>query len=206
MEIIDLTTKSPLRSPIPDHVQPVDESAPKSRSRRRKGKQSASAVVAEDGELLEAPSNVKTVKKPHRHRSRSRSRDRDTPAKDTRRDRRRRERDRNSPPRRRSHSPEQRHRKRDRSPSVNGAEDTPIFFVDIKPVAVSENLLPKPSTSSEPAVDLILPAHVSVVGSNVVAVEIHSPTNSDLAENEDDYINYLDYDDDRRVRLHTLAM
>jgi hypothetical protein len=210
MKVIDLTSspRSPRPAPVDTpEAQLIEPAEPpqKSRSRRRKQKQAASVV--EEGEVAEEEP-VKTTKKPRQKRSRSRSRERE-PAKETRRDKRRREhqsrdRDRKSPPRRRSRSPEPRRRDRERSP-LKTVDDTQLFFVDTKPVPVPENLTAKPSTSSAPISDLILPAHVAVVGSNVVAVEIHSSVNAE-EENEDDYIDYLDYDDDRRVRVHVVTL
>ena len=88
---------------------------------------------------------------------------------------------------------------RARSPSP------PLFFVDDKPAEVPTNVKPTvPSSSGRPETKvpeeipaLLLPAHVTVMestGDNPIEI-IQSPQ----IDSDDDYIDYLDYDDDRRV-------
>ncbi|KAI0737683.1 hypothetical protein C8Q80DRAFT_1222737 [Daedaleopsis nitida] len=118
--------------------------------------------------------------------------------------------------RRRSRSRERKRdrnrRKRDRSPQ----EEVPLFFEDAQPAEIPAALKPEsaagPSnsnpqpttTNSDPepstAAGLLLPTHVSVAegaeASDESPLHVPSPEGSD---DDGDYIDYLDYDDDRRA-------
>lgn len=110
---------------------------------------------------------------------------------------------------RRSRSPDRRNRDKDILQSSAEDDCASLFYIDVKPAELQANAqLPDSKLSDgrdklaeeEPA--LLLPAHVSVFSENGVdPAEILPPSNLD-AEDES-YIEYLDYDDDRRVGLLT---
>lgn len=95
-------------------------------------------------------------------------------------------------------------RKRSRSP-----EAAQLFYVDDKPAEIPPNAkFISSAPSAQPTisvqkgeiedVQLLLPSHISVlkdVGDAPIEIIQQPPVDSD-----DDYIEYLDYDDDRRVR------
>lgn len=106
---------------------------------------------------------------------------------------------------------ERKRKRRDKVRQRNDGNDAqprspspPLFFVDTHAAEVPTNtkptLPPPPDTSAEPKEEeppLLLPAHVSVLeGADGAPVEIIQPPPID---SDDDYIDYLDYDDDRRV-------
>lgn len=97
-------------------------------------------------------------------------------------------------------------------PTTNGNVTTgDLFFMDLTPAplppAIGNIPLPTfgvtaPPSKSANEQKLLLPAHVSVLGST--PVEILPPTESD-EEGDTDYIKYLDYDgDNRRVSSNLL--
>lgn len=102
-------------------------------------------------------------------------------------------------------------RPRSRSP-----ESPPLFFVDNHPAEIPSNARPpvppaiaqaKPAESKgdEEGPSLLLPPHVFILEGDVdIPVEILPPPPAD--SDEDDYIEYLDYDDDRRVCLFTFSL
>ncbi|KAI0920785.1 hypothetical protein AcW1_005039 [Taiwanofungus camphoratus] len=106
---------------------------------------------------------------------------------------------------RRSRSPDRRNRDKDILQSSAEDDGASLFYIDVKPAELQANAqLPDSKLSDggdklaeeEPA--LLLPAHVSVFSENGVdPAEILPPSNLD-AEDES-YIEYLDYDDDRRA-------
>ncbi|KAH9948756.1 hypothetical protein B0H21DRAFT_731833 [Amylocystis lapponica] len=129
-------------------------------------------------------------------------------------DKRRRRRDSRSPRRdhdreRRSRSPDR--RRRDQNPPRSPAKEIPLFFEDVKPSEVPASTKLKVQTSEsvdavvtekvsvvEETPALLLPGHVSVFGQDGVdPIEILPPPSS--ASDDEDYIDYLDYDDDRRA-------
>ena len=232
-EIIDLTSsptqlQKPISSDLSD-IQLLDGVDSQVNNLPQKEKDQQKGKDFEDGELMEATKNPsqgdkqrRTIKKPRRDRHRSRSRERGKAStgrsgrgesrrgessREHRTRRRSLSRDRLSPPsRRRSHSPGRRKHHQSRSPEVRPDDDSPLFYIDVKPVPVPEQVIQKDTTTNTTSSNLethtlalLLPTHVSVMASDVIPVEIHSPTNSNHDENEDDYIDYLDYDDDRRV-------
>jgi len=72
-----------------------------------------------------------------------------------------------------------------------------LFFIDLAPVAVPSTLLPKtekaPEETPETAAKLLVPAHVTVLGSTPVEI-----IPQDLSDSEDDdFIDYLDYEDSK---------
>ncbi|KAI0082541.1 hypothetical protein K474DRAFT_1767819 [Panus rudis PR-1116 ss-1] len=74
-----------------------------------------------------------------------------------------------------------------------------LFFFDDKPADVPTSAKPAPPPSLNQSKEdvLLLPAHVSVVGQpGVIPVEILPPENP--GSEDDDFIDYLDYDDDRK--------
>jgi protein AIR1/2 len=88
--------------------------------------------------------------------------------------------------------------------ATGNANPGDLFFEDITPGPLPSNIgnLPPPAfgitdlpSQNTDDTKLLLPAHVSVLGST--PVEILPPTESD-EEGETDYIKYLDYDGDRR--------
>ncbi|KAJ3523629.1 hypothetical protein NM688_g8695 [Phlebia brevispora] len=89
------------------------------------------------------------------------------------------------------------------------ADDPPLFFIDEEPAEIPINAKPvtqpsvdkpvetKPQTEEEHSA-LLLPAHVIVFeDAGDVPLEIIPPPPVD--SDDDDYIDYLDYDDDRRA-------
>jgi hypothetical protein len=110
-----------------------------------------------------------------------------------------------SPRCRRSYSPGNRRRSTSPpSPSHNSA----LFFVDVQPAEVKPSDKPSvhgaiPVVVDDEARNLLLPAHVSVFGvaEGSIPVEILPP--SDSEGQDDDYIEYLDYDD-RKVSCSKL--
>ncbi|OBZ70099.1 hypothetical protein A0H81_09792 [Grifola frondosa] len=99
-------------------------------------------------------------------------------------------------------------RRHDKEPSKPSIKDDALFFEDVKPaevpiaahlvVAPTVNVVEGTSTSTSTNPPLLLPPHVSVFGEDGVdPVEIHAP--SPPGSDEEDYIEYLDYDDDRRA-------
>ncbi|KAI0775854.1 hypothetical protein BD413DRAFT_524681 [Trametes elegans] len=146
-----------------------------------------------------------------RDRDRERRRDEDRDRQRERRRSRSRERggDRS---RRRSREREREQRRRDKAPVA----DAPLFFEDVTPaelppaVKPQENIAgpskPRQSEASAGALpektepDLLLPAHVSLAegaegDADSGALKVPTPEGSD----DEDYIDYLDYDDDRRA-------
>ncbi|THH29387.1 hypothetical protein EUX98_g4805 [Antrodiella citrinella] len=110
------------------------------------------------------------------------------------------------PSSRRSRSPE--HKRGDTSTTQDSVSS--LFFVDVKPadipiavkIPISSQPIPSGSGSNNSEADkatkLLLPAHVLLADTNGDApLEILPP--SPLDSDEDDYIDYLDYDDDRRA-------
>ncbi|KAI0784851.1 hypothetical protein C8Q75DRAFT_372465 [Abortiporus biennis] len=99
---------------------------------------------------------------------------------------------------------------RSRSKSPGHASVNSLFFVDTIPLEIPTPVKTKssadtvsgaPINADEQADDapLLLPAHVSVIGENAngIPIEIISPPAPNAGE--EDYIEYLDYDDDRRA-------
>ena len=94
------------------------------------------------------------------------------------------------------------------------AEPDNLFFEDVVrtevPITVNIRERPQPSpqpveASDKPAVDLLLPAHVSVLDQDPSG-NPQQPAPLPASDSEDgDYIEYLDYDDDRRVCRPTFA-
>jgi hypothetical protein len=217
-EIIDLT-KSPATSSEPifvnsDSDNSVTLHAPcpkdrqdKDRSRRRKREVDST----EDGELLEISTptlkigetqNAKTVQKHDGNARLSGKYDMKPEEHRQRHERKHRRRDDYS----RDPSPRETHRSHSPVPHFPPSGVSPSFFVDVNPAPLptmdSSRQPPRADESSK----LLLPAHVSVFGSadGSVPVEILPPSN--LPSN-DDYIQYLDYDDSKVVLFslsHTL--
>ncbi|KAI0371528.1 hypothetical protein BV20DRAFT_1120573 [Pilatotrama ljubarskyi] len=116
--------------------------------------------------------------------------------------------------RRRSHSRERSKRKREHIPEPSA----PLFFEDVTPADVPGTVKPEENVAgpSKPAQltnsttsagsseksekDLLLPAHVLVVegeeDADTSELKVPTPEGSD---DDEDYIDYLDYDDDRRA-------
>ncbi|KII94762.1 hypothetical protein PLICRDRAFT_47774 [Plicaturopsis crispa FD-325 SS-3] len=203
-EIIDLTGE-PEYIVIEDSDDDVPASAPQSngqpssapekkpRSKRRKKKQK---ITMEDGEVAEsagrAPSrHASPVGKPKRKRSTD---DNGGSSRTEERHAERREKKHQSESRRRERSPAQ--RRRSRSPVRD--DGASLFFIDDKPLPVPDAVKPSDPSSSRVNAnsDLLLPAHVSVLGSGtngLAPVEIQPP--SDVDSEEDDFIEFLDTDD-----------
>ncbi|KAJ7095359.1 hypothetical protein B0H15DRAFT_107757 [Mycena belliarum] len=188
MEVIDLTSIAD--SPPPKEVAPDARQA--RRERRREQRRAKEEREPEDG-----PGDEDRREDPHRKRKRSDSRERRREARrgdrsredDGRKPRRESPGDRDSD---RKRSRRRKHRDREPDPPI---PDTPIpdeqlFFIDEAPAPLPSAAL---YTASVPAAekmsDLILPAHVSVFGET--PIDIPATT---LDSDEDDYIEYLDYD------------
>lgn len=110
-----------------------------------------------------------------------------------------------------------RSRHRSRSPRSN-VDD--LFIVDVQPVQIQPSLklpepvedsvdtkavLPKPADGSK----LLLPAHVSVfgpIGDSAGPVEIIRPPTPNSEDGQEDFIEYLDYDDGLKVRHYILVI
>ncbi|KAF9009090.1 hypothetical protein BDQ17DRAFT_1275502 [Cyathus striatus] len=70
-----------------------------------------------------------------------------------------------------------------------------IFFVDIQPATLplASSLTPMPHSEEDSHAKLLLPAHVSVLGST--PIEILPSSIPDVDEESEDFIKYLDYED-----------
>ncbi|KAK0230783.1 hypothetical protein IW262DRAFT_1340380 [Armillaria fumosa] len=94
-----------------------------------------------------------------------------------------------------SRNPISERRRRSRSPpdrSPSSLDNSQLFFLDLEPVAV-QSVAEKTAKADEEggSPKLLLPSHVQVLGS--VPVQILPPSSSDSGD--EDYIDYLDYDD-----------
>ncbi|KIJ70584.1 hypothetical protein HYDPIDRAFT_164570 [Hydnomerulius pinastri MD-312] len=174
MEIIDLTLSPPLPEPIEilsdEDDSPLGPQDSREKKKRKNKKRKKSKGLTSDG--------VDSSAQPSRNQSRERETRRDT---------------RNVPPsRRRSASPPPR-------TSAPTTDEPELFFFDAEAAPVHLEEEPpevRPVESNEEANKLLLPSHVAVLSlsdDGVVPVEIiRAPTpNSD----EEDYIEYLDYED-----------
>ncbi|KAI0677645.1 hypothetical protein C8Q78DRAFT_102883 [Trametes maxima] len=154
-----------------------------------------------------------------RYRDGDRDRDRDRERRRSRSRERERERDRDRQrggerSRRRSGSRERDRRKRDKAPDPS----TSLFFEDTTPADIPATVKPQenvagPSGSATQAgpskvgnatekseTGLLLPAHVSIVeGDDAEVSELKVPTPE--GSDDEDYIDYLDYDDDRKAGM-----
>ncbi|EED82859.1 predicted protein [Postia placenta Mad-698-R] len=113
----------------------------------------------------------------------------------------RRDRNQDEDRRRRSRSP--RRSRRNDDANTTAQTETPVFFVDVQKTEVhipaQPNGIPEEKTNGEPEPPvLLLPVHVSVFGEDgVEPVEILAPAPHE--SDDESYIEYLDYDDDRRA-------
>ncbi|KAL1944111.1 hypothetical protein VTO73DRAFT_3296 [Trametes versicolor] len=149
-------------------------------------------------------------------RARDRDRDRDRERRRSRSRDRERDRDRGGErSRKRSRSQDRDSRRRDKAPESS----TPLFFEDVNPtevpsiakvrenIAGPSNLIPQTGPSNgtgaeeKDADGLLLPAHVSIAengdDTNTSTLKVPTPEGSD----DEDYIEYLDYGDDRRAGM-----
>ncbi|RDB22705.1 Protein air1 [Hypsizygus marmoreus] len=95
--------------------------------------------------------------------------------------------------RRRSYSPH-----RQKTPP---SKEPDLFFIDIQPAPLPPTAIFKPTSDDAPETPvhtLLLPAHVSVFGAE--PVEILPPSSADL--DEEDYIEYLDFDDRKDIHRY----
>lgn len=84
-------------------------------------------------------------------------------------------------------------------------EEQDLFYVDVTPVpvpSVRQTAAEKPNESAETSGKLLVPAHVTVLGST--PVEIISQPSAD--SEDEDFINYLDYDDSKVNRGNILRL
>ncbi|KAI0355393.1 hypothetical protein OH77DRAFT_1424881 [Trametes cingulata] len=180
----------------PDAKEKTRESR---RERREKGKKREREREKDGEKEKDRPRDRDREKERERRRSRSRERERDRD-RDVERSRRR------------SRSRERSKRKRDRTPEPSA----PLFFEDVTPAEVpgtskSQGNVAGPSKSPEQAngstgagekseKDLLLPSHVVVIegeeDGDTSELKVPTPEGSD---DDEDYIDYLDYDDDRRA-------
>lgn len=103
--------------------------------------------------------------------------------------------------RQREHSRERdsdRKRRRRKDRSRDRVPDDQLFFIDETPVPLpsAARYTAAATVEETPGLGLILPAHVSVFGESPAVILPAEPLDSD----EDDYIEYLDYDN-RKVCL-----
>ena len=147
-----------------------------------------------------------------RDRERERDRKRDRDRRRSRSPRRERDRDRDREPRRRSRSRDYDRDRERRTRDKDPERDPPLFFEDVTPAEVPAGAkLPSavagPSrlpaqTNGQVDNGLLLPAHVSVAeGAEAEALEL-GPLKVPTPEpdsDEEDYIDYLDYDDNLKV-------
>ncbi|KDQ64478.1 hypothetical protein JAAARDRAFT_64329 [Jaapia argillacea MUCL 33604] len=92
-----------------------------------------------------------------------------------------------------------------REQSADREDTSPLFFVDVEPAVIpgdvaveGKSIQPlvletEETSRSEPTGKILLPAHVSLYGEGVVPIEIIPSL--DPASDDEDYIEYLDYDD-----------
>ena len=184
-EIIDLTESSP---PPPlivfeEDVEVVgaegEKEQRKARRKRRKKKTSESLEVAESST------------QPSRNQSRERHAERN-----------------GDPPRKRFRSAEP--RKGDPSPRSRDNLTDP-FCVDVVPAQVPVSVKPTipgdTHLNGESKLELLLPEHVSVFGApenGTEPVEIIGPPTPNYENDNEDFIEYLDYDDRNKVRFIVL--
>ena len=143
----------------------------------------------------------KKSRSPRREREQERDRDGDRPRRRSRSRERERERER---------------RKRKREKEKAPESDAQLFFEDVTPTEVPGTGRPSepvagPSNLATPGSDvhsqadngLLLPAHVSLTenGEDTDGGPLKVPT-PEGSDDDEDYIDYLDYDDDRRVSPH----
>ncbi|KAJ6599088.1 hypothetical protein DFH09DRAFT_1021879 [Mycena vulgaris] len=176
MEVIDLTAESPPRK---DNAE-ADEARRTRRERRREQRQAKEEEEAERDAKERGEGKRKREERDSRRsergeedgkRRRESSADRDPDRKRSRRRRKDRDRD------------------RDRQPSPPIPDDQ-LFFIDAAPAPLpSAALYSATAPASEKPIDLILPAHVSVFGETPIDIPATA-----LDSDEDDYIEYLDYD------------
>jgi protein AIR1/2 len=188
MEVIDLTIDSPQRE---RHADANHDEARTNRKMRRR----------EERRLKDEESD-KSDRKRKRDDSRERRRDstragRDRDAED---DRRRRESGEHDPDRKSSRRKKDRERQRQREPDPP-IPDEQLFFIDETPAPLPSAAL---HTAAVPAIekptDLILPAHVSVFGETPMDLPVAA-----LDSDEEDYIEYLDYDNRKVCSMFTYA-
>lgn len=194
-EVIDLTglpSSSPVRFYSNDRTHDVDQTIGQLKNPTI---DKDAAALPEDGELpraakpTAAPQKQRKRKKPQPDPAAPKEENAETGDK-----RRRRGGERDEPPRRNSRSP-------DRATRGHALREIPsesLFFVDDKPAdvraAYGSATLAGPSTAQRND-GLVLPPHVNVAGSS----ETQEPPLSDVEEDEEDFIDYLDVDGDRSV-------
>ncbi|KAJ6613481.1 hypothetical protein B0H10DRAFT_2048694 [Mycena sp. CBHHK59/15] len=173
MEVIDLTLDSP-----PQKLPDADAESRERRRARKKPKRSKE----EEEEYLEEKKRRRESS--HRERDTKRSkRDRghDDRAEEDNNIRRESSRERDSDRKRSG-------RRKDRD--VDPIPDSELYFVDDKPAALPPAARFLETTAPQEPEGLILPPHVSVFGATPVKIQPLSEPDSD----EEDYIEYLDYD------------
>ncbi|KAF7355279.1 Protein air1 [Mycena sanguinolenta] len=186
-EVIDLTVDSP----PPKQSSDADEDLTRKKERRAERKEEKRQKKRDSGRRSRSRRREEERdpehKEHHSHRhsdDKERDRDRDGDDRKRRRERessRERDRERDSD-RKRS----RRGRERDRKP------DKELFFIDSTPAELpAAARYTATTTTVEEPVGLILPAHVSVFGETPDAIVPAEPLDSD---SDDDYIEYLDYD------------
>lgn len=212
-EIVDLTTSSPERIVISDDDQLIVTVVP-TRTNGKKLANRRKRRIVEDGEIAEGSAQTSRDHSIERAPLR-RTRSRDGPSRsaasrdfgvemevdEERRKPKRhggdyRSREQSPRRRRRSYSPEP--RKRD-APLPPQPPDPPLFFIDVEPADVKPADKPLARASADAVGDdspkLLLPAHVSVFGGSEGAIPVEILPPSDSEAQDDDYIEYLDYED-----------
>ncbi|CCM03346.1 uncharacterized protein FIBRA_05475 [Fibroporia radiculosa] len=205
-------SREPSRERTSSTSQPgEDQRAPKTNERPQseKGKDKRKEGVQNSKSLLDRLSSPRAKSKNETQWDEDGQREKDS----TRRRRKsrspdtRRERERDG--RRRERSPAPRRRNMAPPSSKRENENAPIFYIDVQKTEMSGSLTKTTTsiaysekenerTQVDPPV-LILPSHVSVFsGNGVDPVQILSPPHEE-GDEEDNYIEYLDYDDDRRA-------
>lgn len=180
-EIIDLTTSSP--SPIPPEPlghasRPVQDEPPSQETRRKRKRRLKKSTT----------SSTPTVTSSSSHRN-SPERQPGPPTRDSKRQRPNQ-----------SENEELETTNRIRGNTNSGEEDnSDLFFVDLTPAVIpaARQIHTETSTEKTDSGRLLVPSHVTVLGSTPVQI-ISQP----LSDSEDeDFIDYLDYDDNKVCSL-----
>ncbi|KAJ7180045.1 hypothetical protein C8R43DRAFT_971416 [Mycena crocata] len=187
-QVIDLTGDSPPRK------DDTDEPHLSRKARKKERRAAREEVEAKEAAAMAAEAGPSSERKRRRDGSRERRResrresrrsraDDDGHGRDTDDGKRRRERGDGSRERKRS----RRRRDRDAEPPI---PDEKLFFIDATPAPLPSAARYAATTVTQETNELILPAHVSVFGETPPDILPAAAPESD----EDDYIEYLDYD------------
>ena len=197
VEIIDLTSPKPVVHEIPDSgpdlaEAPAAQPSAAQESRKKKTRRSKRSSLN--------PSASTPVSR--NSRASSRAGDAEPPSPEPRAKRKRRdespsEESRAQPSNRRARREMEREKAKEQKREDGELDEGELFVVDLTPMPIPSLVIAPTraadATTGETTAKLLVPAHVTVLGST--PVEIIQP----LAESEkdEDFINYLDYDDSK---------